>query len=132
MLVQSVVPDGPADKAGIKGGNATVIDGGQQVSAGGDIITEVDGKAMTGMTDVANAISQKHPGDQVQLTLVHGSAKRTVTVTLGNQPARGAPREYDGDHESGSQRRDRPAAPRGPRAVVFEAPPLGRPAPRQR
>ena len=55
------------------------------------MITEVDGQPMTGMTDVANAISQKHPGDQVQLTLVHGSAKRTVTVTLGNQPATAKP-----------------------------------------
>ena len=90
-LVQSVVPNGPADKAGIKGGNATVSIGGQRVRAGGDVITEVDGQAMTGMTDVANAISQKHPGDQVQLTLVHGSAKRTVTATLGNQPATAKP-----------------------------------------
>jgi S1-C subfamily serine protease len=90
-LVQSVVPGGPADKAGVKGGNATVSIGGQRVRAGGDVITEVDGQTMTGMTDVANAISQKHPGDQVQLTLVHGSAKRTATVTLGNQPATAKP-----------------------------------------
>jgi len=90
-LVQSVVPNGPADKAGIKGGNATVSIGGQRVRAGGDVIAEVDGQAMTGMTDVANAISQKHPGDQVQLALVHGSTKRTVTVTLGNQPATAKP-----------------------------------------
>jgi S1-C subfamily serine protease len=90
-LVQSVVPNGPADKAGVKGGNATVTIEGQRVRAGGDVITEVDGQAMTGMTDVANAISQKHPGDQVELTLVHGSSKRTVTVTLGDQPANAKP-----------------------------------------
>src|SRR6476646_2650581 len=90
-LVQSVVPGGPADKAGVHGGNATVSIGGQRVRAGGDVIAEVDGQAMTGMTDVANAISQKHPGDQVQLALVHGSTKRTVTVTLGNQPATAKP-----------------------------------------
>jgi S1-C subfamily serine protease len=90
-LVQSVVPGGPADKAGVKGGNATVSISGQRVRAGGDVITEVDGQTMTGMTSVANAISQKHPGDQVQLTLVHGSATRTVTVTLGNQPATAKP-----------------------------------------
>jgi S1-C subfamily serine protease len=90
-LVQSVVPGGPADKAGVKGGNATVSISGQRVRAGGDVITQVDGQTMTGMTGVANAISQKHPGDQVQLTLVHGSATRTVTVTLGNQPATAKP-----------------------------------------
>jgi S1-C subfamily serine protease len=86
-LVQSVVPNGPAAKAGVKGGNATATIDGQQVRAGGDVITEIDGQTMTGMDDVANAISQKKPGDTVQLTLVHGGQKRTVTVTLGDQPA---------------------------------------------
>jgi S1-C subfamily serine protease len=86
-LVQSVVPNGPAAKAGVKGGNATATIDGQQVRAGGDVITEIDGQTMTGMDDVANAVSQKKPGDTVQLTLVHGGQKRTVTVTLGDQPA---------------------------------------------
>ncbi len=90
-LVQSVVPNGPAAKAGVKGGNATVTIDGQRVRAGGDVITEVDGQAMGGMDDVAAAISDKQPGDQVQLTLVHGSDTRTVTVTLGDQPAAAKP-----------------------------------------
>ncbi len=90
-LVQTVVPNGPAAKAGVKGGNASVSIGGQRVRAGGDVITEIDGKTMTGMDDVANAISQHKPGDQVQLTLVHGGQKRTVTVTLGTQPATAKP-----------------------------------------
>ena len=51
-LVQSVVSGGPADKAGVKGGDATVSIGGQRVRAGGDVITAIDGKAVTGMDDV--------------------------------------------------------------------------------
>ena len=86
-LVQTVVPGGPADKAGVNGGKAAVSIGGQQVRAGGDVITAVDGKTVTGMDDVINAVDQKQPGDTVQLTLVHGTQKRTVTVTLGNRPA---------------------------------------------
>jgi S1-C subfamily serine protease len=86
-LVQSVVPNGPAAKAGVKGGNATATIDGQQVRAGGDVITAIDGQTMTGMDDVANAIGQKKPGDTVQLTLVHGGQNRTVSVTLGDQPA---------------------------------------------
>jgi len=39
------------------------------------------------MTDVINDISTKQPGDTVQLSLVNGSQKRTVSVTLGNRPA---------------------------------------------
>src|ERR671934_170460 len=81
-LVQSVVPNGPADDAGVKGGSATVSIGGQQIRAGGDVITAIDGKTVTGMDDVINAVNQKQPGDKVELDLVHGSQTRTVTVTL--------------------------------------------------
>ncbi len=86
-LVQTVVPNGPADKAGVKGGTATVSIGGQQIRAGGDVITAIDGKPVTSMDDVVSAVNAKQPGDQVQLSLAHGSQKRTVTVTLGNRPA---------------------------------------------
>jgi S1-C subfamily serine protease len=86
-LVQSVVPNGPADDAGVKGGSATVSIGGQQIRAGGDVITAIDGKTVTGMDDVINAVNQKQPGDKVELDLVHGSQTRTVTVTLGNRPS---------------------------------------------
>ena len=43
-LVQSVVPGSPADKAGLSAGNATASIDGARVSAGGDVITQVDGK----------------------------------------------------------------------------------------
>ena len=86
-LVQTVVPNGPADKAGIKAGTATVSIGGQQIRAGGDVITAIDGKPVTSMDEVVNAVDAKQPGDQVQLSLTHGSQNRTVTVTLSNRPA---------------------------------------------
>jgi S1-C subfamily serine protease len=90
-LVQKVVPNGPAAKAGIKGGDATASVAGQQVRAGGDVITAIDGKTMTGMDDVASAVSAKKPGDQVQVTYLRGGQQHTVTVTLGSQPAKASP-----------------------------------------
>ena len=90
-LVQSVVSGGPADKAGVKGGHATATIGGQQVRAGGDVITAIDGKAVSGMDDVISVVNQKQPGDEVQLSLADGSQQRTVTVTLGNRPATARP-----------------------------------------
>jgi len=88
-LVQSVTPDGPAAKAGVKGGsgNATVTVDGQRIRAGGDVITAIDGKPVQTMTDVIEAIGSKQPGDSVELSLVNGSQKRTVTVTLSDRPA---------------------------------------------
>src|SRR5204863_5349351 len=78
-LVQTVVPNGPADKAGVKAGNSTVSVGGAQIRSGGDVITAIDGKPVTGMNDVISAVNAKQPGDQVQLTLQHGSQRRTAT-----------------------------------------------------
>ena len=87
-LVQSVVADSPADKAGIEAGDATVTVDGQQISAGGDLITEVDGNPVSGMDDVIAAVDAKKPGDSIELTLVRGGDTRTVTVDLAERPDR--------------------------------------------
>ena len=86
-LVQSVQSGSPADKAGIKGGSATVSIAGQQVRAGGDVITSIDGKPVKSMTDVVNDVASKKPGDTVQLGVTRRGHSSTVTVTLANRPA---------------------------------------------
>ncbi len=86
-LIESVQPGGPAAKAGIKAGNTTIKVGGQQLNAGGDIVTKIDGKPIQSSDDVVAAIGAHKPGDQVQITLVHGGQTRTVTATLSNRPA---------------------------------------------
>ena len=90
-LVQEVVPDGPADDAGIEGGSADVSIDGQQIKAGGDVITAVDGNEVTGMDDVIAAVNGKQPGDEVQLTVLRKGDERTVTVELGDRPANAQP-----------------------------------------
>jgi S1-C subfamily serine protease len=86
-LVQSVVPDSPAAKAGITAGDAQVTVAGQRIRAGGDVITAVDGQPVTGMDDVIAAVDSKKPGDTLDLTLVRGGNERTVTVDLAARPA---------------------------------------------
>jgi S1-C subfamily serine protease len=87
-LVQSVVKDSPADKAGIEAGDATVTVDGQRIRAGGDVITEVDGNPVSGMDDVIAAVDSKKPGDSIEFTLLRGGDTRTVTVELTERPAR--------------------------------------------
>jgi S1-C subfamily serine protease len=88
-LVQAVTPGGPADKAGIKGGdpNTTVTVNGARIHAGGDVITAINGKAVRSMTDVIDQINTLKPGDTAQLSVVSGSQKHTVSVTLSDRPA---------------------------------------------
>jgi S1-C subfamily serine protease len=90
-LVQDVVPDGPADKAGIEAGETDIQINGQDLKAGGDIITEVDGEQVDGMDDVIAAVNGKQPGDSLELTLVRKGDERTVTVDLDDRPASASP-----------------------------------------
>ena len=64
-LVNNVREDSPAAKAGLKAG---------------DIITEIDGKAVKGELDVVRAIGEKKEGE-VTVTFVRSGQKQTVRVT---------------------------------------------------
>src|SRR4051812_37476975 len=83
VIVQSVDPGSGADKAGIEGAQSTSPD---QASTGGDIITKVNGKAITGIGQLRSAVGNKKPGDKVTLTVLHGGQTKDVTVTLGASP----------------------------------------------
>jgi S1-C subfamily serine protease len=86
-VIEAVQTGSPADKAGLRGGSANVTIAGQNLRVGGDVITSVDGKQVTSMTAVANAIGGKNPGDQVQLGIDRHGHAQTVTLTLANRPA---------------------------------------------
>ena len=83
-LIQSVVDGGPADDAGLRGGRTPT---GEGIVAGGDLIIEVDGKAVKASEDVADAIADKKPGDEVKIEYYRGNDKKTATVKLGKRPA---------------------------------------------
>ncbi|MEX2107081.1 MAG: trypsin-like peptidase domain-containing protein [Solirubrobacterales bacterium] len=87
VIVQSVVKDGPADRAGIEGGKTSATIEGAEVSLGGDIITEVDGKKVSGMDEVIEIVNETEPGDELELTILRDGDTRTATVTLGDRPS---------------------------------------------
>jgi S1-C subfamily serine protease len=86
VIVQSVVKGGPADKAGVEGGNTSATIDGAEVSLGGDIITEIDGKKVAGMDEVAEIVNEAKPGDSLELTILRDGSTKTATVTLGDRP----------------------------------------------
>jgi len=87
VLVQQVVPGGPADKAGIKGGSTSATIDGASLNLGGDIITAIDGKTVSSMDDVVNLVNAAKPGDTLDVTVRSGGSTKTVTVTLGDRPS---------------------------------------------
>ena len=70
-VIGSVVPNGPAQQAGLKHG---------------DKITDIDGRAIKGSEDVSSAVAARKPGEKAKVTVVRGGDRRTLTVDLGTRP----------------------------------------------
>jgi S1-C subfamily serine protease len=85
-LIAEVVADGPADKAGLDGGDGKIRFQGFPVTTGGDIILSVDGHKVLRPEDLARSISSFQPGDQVTLEVLHDGDREEVQVTLGKRP----------------------------------------------
>jgi len=85
-LVAEVVPDGPADDAGIKGGDKEITFQGQAYKTGGDVIVSVNGDKVEEADDLGRLIGLLSPGDTAELGVVHDGDKRTVTIELADRP----------------------------------------------
>ncbi len=71
-FIREVVPDGPADRAGIRPN---------------DIIASFNGEDIETMDDLIVAIRQHRVGEQVELVVVRGGQRLTLSATLGDKPA---------------------------------------------
>jgi S1-C subfamily serine protease len=83
--VAGVTPGGPADQAGIRGGSEPTNP--EEVGAGGDIITAIDGQPVDTFDDLLSYLTlSKSPGETVVLTVLRDSQPMDITVTLGTRP----------------------------------------------
>jgi S1-C subfamily serine protease len=86
-LVAEVVPDGPADEAGLEGGDDKLRFQGVPYETGGDTILAVEGHEVVEPDDLARYISAFQPGDRVTLEVLRSDGDReNVEVTLGKRP----------------------------------------------
>lgn len=84
-IVSEVTSGGPADKAGIEGGEEEDIEG-IPVDLG-DVITEIEGAPVTSSDDVIEVVNSVKPGAKLGLTVVTpGERERHVEVTVGTRP----------------------------------------------
>jgi S1-C subfamily serine protease len=85
-LLAEVVPGGPADKAGLRGGDGTVRFQAGAYETGGDVILSIDGHKVVNPDDLARFISLHEPGDTVSLEILRDGKREEIQVTLGKRP----------------------------------------------
>ena len=86
VIVGSVTSDSGADKAGLEGGTTQVVVAGETFVLGGDIIVAFDGKKISSIEELRDAVAAHKPGDKVKVVIYRDANKTSVTVTLGRQP----------------------------------------------
>jgi serine protease Do len=69
VLIQSVAPGGPAERAGLKGG---------------DIIVSVDGRNIKDGDDLVNEITSRHPGSTIRIGYLRDDKQADASVTIGD------------------------------------------------
>ena len=83
VAVSEVLPGSPADKAGLRGSQRTVNVGSIEFSAGGDVITAVNGVQLMNAEQLNLLITYEgQAGDQLDFTLLRDGQEMNVTVTL--------------------------------------------------
>jgi S1-C subfamily serine protease len=85
-MVASVVPGGPAAKAGLKGADGSLQFQAGEYETGGDVIIEVEGHKVVQPDALIRAVGEKEPGEKLELTILRDNKRETVDVTLGKRP----------------------------------------------
>ncbi len=84
VYVTCVVSGGPADRAGLQGAGAC---GSLDASAGGDLITAIDGQSISTFSDlIAYLVSEANVGDVVTLTVLRDGEVIDLALTLEPRP----------------------------------------------
>jgi len=88
VLIQEIAADGPAEKAGLKGGTKEETIHGRPILIGGDIITAIDGNPIHNFDELlAYLVSNTSVGQTIKVTIIRDGKTMDVSVTLTARPA---------------------------------------------
>ncbi len=87
-MVQQIMANSPAGKAGLQASQRQVTINSVQIAVGGDIITAFDGRAVKRSDDLVTFLSESGSiGQTVTLTILRNGQEMQIQVTLAARPA---------------------------------------------
>jgi S1-C subfamily serine protease len=85
-LIEVVYDGSPADQAGIRGGNMSVVIQGEEYLVGGDILSAIGGHPVRTHEDYAARVNALRPGQQTRVVIVRDGQTRELTLTVAERP----------------------------------------------
>ena len=86
VAITEVLPDTPADRAGLQPATGASLVDGQELPTGGDVVLEFGGEKVASPAELQTAVDARQPGDKVAITVLREGSRRTIDVTLGVRP----------------------------------------------
>lgn len=87
VMVITILADGPAQKAGLRGADTQIEFQGDIIKVGGDIITALNNKTVVSMEELVQTLADYQSGDEVTLTIIRNRQMQKVKVKLGERPS---------------------------------------------
>jgi S1-C subfamily serine protease len=85
-LVEVVYDGSPADRAGVRGGNLSVVVQGDEYLLGGDILTQINGTPIRSHQDYVARVKTLRVGQRVKIVVVRDGASRELSLTVAERP----------------------------------------------
>jgi S1-C subfamily serine protease len=85
-LVEVVYDGSPADRAGVRGGNLSVVVQGDEYLLGGDILTQINGTPIRSHQDYVARVKTLRVGQRVKIVVVRDGTPRELSVTVAERP----------------------------------------------
>jgi putative serine protease PepD len=86
LMVVDLIPGSPAARAGMRAATQQVRGGFRPYPVGGDILVAFEKDEITSVQELASKIDHHKAGDKVTFTILRGSQKLDLTVTLQETP----------------------------------------------
>jgi len=85
-LIEVVYEGSPAERAGIRGGNISVVVQGEEYLVGGDILTAIEGTTVRTHLEYLAKVKTLRPGQRVRLAILRDGQRRELTLTVAERP----------------------------------------------